>query len=114
MQLTRLRWMPVVFFLIALLMMGVLSSVMTGVENAAAFQDTITISPDVLPAGQTNVFYSVTISASGGTPGYTFSIEGSFPTELTLDQANGVISGTVTGVGTATFTVVVIDAAGNS
>ncbi|MEL6272327.1 MAG: Ig domain-containing protein [Chloroflexota bacterium] len=110
-----------------LVVLGVISSVVTGAANTtgvqvqaaryapdAAFQDTITISPDQLPAGQINVFYSVTISASGGTPGYTYSIEGSFPTELTFDRANGVISGTVTGVGTANFTVVVIDAAGNS
>lgn len=79
----------------------------------AYFQDTLTLSPQSLPVGQIGVPYSQQISASGGTPPYTYSLSGEFPTELTFDQGSGTISGTVSGVGSATFTVTAIDSAGN-
>lgn len=84
--------------------------------NAApplAYWQTLTLSPETLPVGQVNVPYSAQIIASGGTPPYTYSLSGQFPTELTFNQSNGTISGTVTGVGSATFTITVIDSIGN-
>src|SRR5439155_16120134 len=49
---------------------------------------------------------SITNSASGGTSPYTFSISsGSLPPGLTLNSANGVISGTPIIGGTFTYTV---------
>ena len=70
---------------------------------------TLAIATTSLNAGQSGTSYSVTLSATGGTPGYTWSISsGSLPAGLTL-SSSGVISGTPTASGTATFTVTVKD-----
>jgi hypothetical protein len=54
--------------------------------------------------------YSQTLTASGGTAPYTWSISsGSLPTGLSLNSSTGVISGSVTGT-TQSFTVMVTDA----
>lgn len=83
--------------------------------NTARFQaGEITIGPDVLPTGQINVPYSATLTAEGGNGEYTFSLSGQFPTELNFDTNTGTISGTVSGVGTVNFDVIVTDTAGNS
>ncbi len=75
--------------------------------NAAPSKLTITTTG--LAAGKNGTSYSASLSASGGTPGYTWSIaSGSLPAGLTLSSA-GVISGTPTGSGTSTFTVGVQD-----
>jgi hypothetical protein len=72
---------------------------------------TLTIATTSLAAGKNGSSYSTTLSATGGTPGYTWSIaSGSLPAGLTLSGA-GQISGTPTGSGTATFTVAVQDSA---
>lgn len=48
-----------------------------------------------LPNGQVNASYSATLSASGGTTPYAWSVvSGSLPTGLALDAATGQISGT--------------------
>jgi len=53
--------------------------------------------------------YAATLTASGGTPGYTWSVvSGSLPTGLTLSSL-GKITGTPRATGTATFTVRVQD-----
>jgi hypothetical protein len=64
----------------------------------------ITTSSPLPPATQSSS-YSQTLSATGGTGSYTWSLEsGTPPTGLSL-SAGGVISGTPTGTGTSTFTV---------
>ena len=64
-----------------------------------------------LPSGTKNHSYSTSLTASGGTPGYTWSLaSGGLPAGLTL-SSGGVISGTPTANGTKTFTVRVTDAA---
>src|SRR5580704_17374669 len=70
---------------------------------------TLTVTSTSLGAAQTGSSYSTTLSASGGTPGYSWSIaSGKLPAGLSLSSA-GVISGTATASGTATFTVQVQD-----
>ncbi len=59
-----------------------------------------------------NAFYSTTLTASGGQPPYTWGLapgSASLPSGLSL-AANGVISGTPIGSGTAQFIVLVTDA----
>src|SRR6266545_3676151 len=63
-----------------------------------------------LPAGTVGTAYSTTLSATGGTPPYSWSVTtGSLPQGLTLGSTAGVISGTPTAAGTASFTVGVRD-----
>lgn len=69
------------------------------------------ITTSILPAGITNTAYSQSLAASGGSPGYTWSIQsGSLPPGLILSTA-GTISGTSSSTGTFNFTARVTDAA---
>lgn len=66
------------------------------------------------PAGTVGIAYSTSLSASGGTSPYTWSLtSGSLPAGLSLSLASGVISGTPTVPGTATFIAQVQDSSGN-
>lgn len=72
----------------------------------------ITIKPFTLSDGTAGAQYSKTISASGGSGPYDFTIEdGSLPTGLTL-STGGVLSGTPTTPGSFTFTIVATDSFG--
>jgi hypothetical protein len=67
------------------------------------------------PFGTTNVFYSQSLSISGGLAPFNFTISnGSLPSNLTLNAASGLISGAPTGPANATFTVKVTDNSGQS
>jgi Putative Ig domain len=69
----------------------------------------LSISTTSLPVGQQSVAYSSSLSASGGTAPYTWSIaSGQLPAGITL-SASGALSGTPTAAGTAYFTVKVAD-----
>jgi outer membrane autotransporter protein len=93
----------------------------TGVAGTAVHNYTlvlaapaIAISPATVPNGVRGVAYSQTLSASGGTAGYTFAVTaGALPTGLTLSAA-GVLSGTPTVAASNTFTVTATDALGFS
>ena len=70
----------------------------------------ITLSPTTLLAGTVGVPYSRTITASGGTAPYTFTVSsGALPAALTLNPQTGSISGTPTSPGTSSFTITVRD-----
>jgi hypothetical protein len=73
----------------------------------------ITVNPATLPNGAVGTAYNQTLSASGGTAPYVFSISsGALPGGLLLNPATGAISGTPTTAGTFTFTVTATDASG--
>ena len=77
--------------------------------SAAPTSPSITTSS--LPGGTQNSAYSDTLTATGGTAPYSWSIlSGTLPAGLALAPTTGVISGTPTGTGTSTFTVKVTDA----
>ncbi len=85
------------------------ASASESITVSAAAPSTLTIATTSLAAGKNGSSYSATLSAAGGTPGYTWSIaSGSLPAGLALSSA-GVISGTPTASGTSTFTVAVKD-----
>lgn len=74
----------------------------------------IVISPSTLPAATVGTAYSQPLTATGGTGPYAWSIStGSLPVGLTLNAA-GVIGGTPTLPGSASFTVVATDSTGIS
>jgi hypothetical protein len=72
----------------------------------------VTITPPQLPNGRLGVPYTQTLTASCGTPPYTFSIvSGPPPTGLTpFPNGTGTLSGTPTALGCFTFRVRVTDA----
>jgi large repetitive protein len=76
--------------------------------RVAAGAVTISLSPATLPAAAAGVADSQRITASGGTPPYTFSWAGTLPPGLSL-SANGAISGTPTTAGSYQFTITAID-----
>ena len=74
----------------------------------------LTITTSGLPGGNVGVGYNHTLDATGGIPGYVWSLNvGSnpLPAELSLNPA-GVISGTPTTAGTTTITIKVTDSVG--
>lgn len=73
-------------------------------------QAVVTIVTNTLPNGITNVNYSQTLQASGGTLPYSWSIAGGFlPDGLSLNAITGIISGTPFTVQAETFFIKVTD-----
>lgn len=70
---------------------------------------TIALTPTTLPAPAVGVAYNQTLTASGGTAPFTFSVTtGSLPNGLAL-SSGGVISGTPTNTGSVTFIITATD-----
>ncbi len=75
----------------------------------------ITVNPDPVisgtpPAGTVGTPYSTTVTASGGTAPLTWSLaSGALPAGLTFNAATGVIAGTPTAAGTASFALQAVD-----
>src|SRR5690625_1312358 len=73
----------------------------------------ISISPGVLPNTASGAPYNVTLTATGGTAPYTWSIiSGSLPPLMTVNGSTGVISGTTNTNGNFAFNVEVEDSTG--
>src|SRR5262249_22155489 len=65
----------------------------------------ITITPSTLPSGTVGTAYNQTLTATGGTPNYSFSLSaGALPAGLTL-SATGMLAGTPGAAGSFNFTV---------
>jgi len=56
-----------------------------------------------------NKYKSVTFKAYGGFGEYTYSLAGSLPSGLTLDENTGILSGTPSFAGTSTVTIIAVD-----
>lgn len=77
--------------------------------------NTLVINPTSLPNGTTTVPYSQTVTASGGTAPYTYSVaSGALPNGLALNTSTGDITGTPTATGTFNFTIGAIDNVSNT
>ena len=74
--------------------------------------NSLTIMTAGIPSGTSNSSFSTVLTASGGTPPYTWSmVSGTLPAGLSL-SGTGTIAGTPTATGSFSFTVQVKDAAG--
>jgi alpha-tubulin suppressor-like RCC1 family protein len=92
-------------------------------EGASPPSSPVTVTPEtalvlnfpVPPTGEVNTAYSDTLTVSGGTGPYTWSVSaGSLPAGITLGGSTGVLSGTPTAPGRSSFTVKVTDVNGQS
>jgi uncharacterized protein (TIGR03437 family) len=87
-------------------------NVSTGLSLIIANPLPLSISGASLATGTVNVPYSQALSATGGVPPYTWSVNsGALPPGLSL-SASGVVSGTPTTLGNFSFGVQVTDTAG--
>ena len=81
---------------------------------APSYAATLQVTTGSLPGGTVAIGYGATLSATGGTPPYTWSLaSGNLPTGLKL-SSSGTFSGTPTTVGSYSFTIQVNDAGGDS
>jgi hypothetical protein len=73
----------------------------------------LAITTTSLPGGTIGTIYSAPLAVIGGTPPYAWTItSGTLPVGLSLNGSTGVISGTPSAAGSATFTVQVVDSTG--
>ncbi len=92
----------------------------TGATGSRSYSVTMTVAPIVvnpasLSAATVGTAYSQTVTATGGTGGFTYSVSaGALPAGLTLNTSSGTLSGTPTTVGTSNFTIRATDSASAS
>jgi len=90
--------------------LSVLGEIFSAQGSFNVYMPLVITTPSPLPSGTYNTAYSTTLSATGGTPPYSWRIpSGKLPDNLILDAATGTISGMAITVGTLTFTVEVTD-----
>src|SRR6516162_285808 len=70
----------------------------------------LSITSDSIPSAKAQNVYSATLTATGGTAPYTWSLaSGSLPVGLSLSSSGGQITGTPSQSGSSSFTVQVTD-----
>jgi len=76
---------------------------------------TLSLSPTTLPGGTLGAAYSNTITASGGSGGYSYqNTAGTLPAGLALNSTTGLLSGTPSNAATYSFTVTATDSSANT
>jgi len=81
-------------------------------SSSSSGPPSLSISTSSLSPGQIGAAYSATLTATGGTPPYTWSIpSGQLPPGLTLAATSGAIAGTPSQAMSSAFTVQVADSA---
>jgi len=87
----------------------------SGTLTVTGSTDPLTLNPTSLLPGTYNTAYSQTISASGGTTPYTYTVSptNSLPTGMVLSGSD-VLSGTPTALGEFSFTVTATDSLSNT
>ena len=73
----------------------------------------LAVTTTALPAATQGRTYTTTLAASGGSPPYTWGVQGPLPAGVTLSAAGG-LAGFPTATGSSAVTLVVVDAAGAS
>jgi uncharacterized protein YhjY with autotransporter beta-barrel domain len=74
----------------------------------------LTVNPATLPGGTIGTAYNQTVTASGGTGGYTFAVtSGALPTGLAL-SSGGALTGTPSASGPFNFTIEATDSSANT
>ena len=79
--------------------------------NAPASAFVFSPSAGTLPVATQGTSYSETVSVTGGTAPYTYSLTGTLPAGLIFDPGTGKVTGTPTTAGTYSFTVTATDSA---
>jgi hypothetical protein len=71
----------------------------------------ITVAPNTLPNPTAGIAYSQTVTASGGSAPYSYTLTaGTLPAGLALNTSSGAVSGIPTTAGVANFTITATDA----
>jgi hypothetical protein len=99
---TGLIFCAIIFFCI-----GVLG--LSGCGDDGPTPGSLTIATSSLPEGIINQPYSASVSGSGGSPPYTWSVSPALPANLSLDTTTGSIAGTPTKQATTTHTFTLSD-----
>src|SRR5262245_13261003 len=73
-------------------------------SSPASAPGSLTTTTSSLPNGTVNQAYSASLSGSGGTVPYTWSVTPGLPANLSLNTATGAITGTPTTQGTTSHT----------
>jgi uncharacterized repeat protein (TIGR01451 family) len=76
---------------------------------------TLSLSFPAPPSGTVGTAYTDTLTATGGTTPYSWSVSaGTLPAGITLNASTGVLAGTPTVAGTSSFTIKVTDASSHT
>lgn len=85
-----------------------------GLAACAWAQSPVSLPGGALPDGVVGQSYTYTVGASGGAAPYAYTLVGSLPPGLSLDQASGEISGVPSSDGSYSFSITASDSASGS